>query len=127
MRLPVQKYYLLSFHFSCLLLFFIKNLALAQDASPAPIPSPTDKVLTEGSTEGITKKAVIELAEGKYKVEARPVLESELKTADEVFITSSFKDIVPIVRIDDLMIAKGEIGPVTKDLMAQFVNLINMW
>jgi branched-chain amino acid aminotransferase len=53
------------------------------------------------------------------------VYQDELKTADEVFITSSFKDIVPVVKIDDFSIGSGGVGSVTKDLMARFAKTIN--
>jgi len=82
--------------------------------------TPVDNIL-----KGITRKVVLELAEqSNIKIAERPVGEEELKTADEVFITSSFKDIVPIVRIDDFQIAGGEIGKVTKDLMVKFAEVI---
>jgi len=80
----------------------------------------------ENMLKGITRKVVLEIAEGKYKTEERPVREEELKTADEVFITSSFKDIVPIVKIDDFEVANGQIGPITKDLMGEFAKVINI-
>jgi len=70
---------------------------------------------------GITKKVTLELAiEAGYNIEERIVYQDELKTADEVFITSSFKDIVPIVKIDDFQVADGKVGEVTKDLMVKF-------
>lgn len=92
--------------------FLVKNKTLI---------TPAENVL-----KGITAKVVIELAQGKYKVEERPVGEEELKTADEVFITSSFKDIVPIIEVDDFKVANGEVGPVTKDLMKEFAKVINI-
>src|SRR5690606_41851391 len=60
---------------------------------------------------------VMELAKGKYEIEERIVEESELRTADEIFITSSFKDIVPIVKIDDFEVGDGKVGPITQGLM----------
>lgn len=79
----------------------------------------------EDILEGITRKIVMELAEGDYKIEKRKVLGEELKSADEVFITSSFKDIVPIIKIDDFSIADGIVGPVSRDLMAKFAKYIS--
>lgn len=84
----------------------------------------------EGILKGITRKVVLEIGAQKYKVEERPIEEVELKTADEVFITSSFKDIVPIVKIDDFSVGNGlpaqagEVGEVTQDLMAQYKDVI---
>ena len=75
---------------------------------------------------GITKKVTLELAiEAGYNIEERIVYQDELKTADEVFITSSFKDIVPIVKVDDFQVADGKVGEVTKDLMQKFKTYIN--
>lgn len=80
--------------------------------------TPSEKVLG-----GITKKVVMELAAPDYRIEQRPAAEPELEAADEVFITSSFKDIVPITKIDDYKIGSGAVGPVTKDLMAKFAQI----
>jgi len=87
-------------------IFIVKNKTII---------TPAENVL-----KGITRKIVLELADGKYKIEERPIQEEELKTADEVFITSSFKDIVPIVKIDHFEVGGGVVGPTTKDLMAKF-------
>lgn len=88
-----------------------------------------DKTLitpAENILKGITRKVILELAQGKYHVEEMPILEEELKFADEVFITSSFKDIVPIVKIDDFEVANGKVGPITQELMKEFAKLIKM-
>lgn len=95
------------------------NICLVKDGA---IITPAENVLG-----GITLKAVLELVEkASYKIEKRLVYEEELKTADEIFITSSFKDIVPIVKIDDFTVGSGTIGPITKDLMAKFAEIIKM-
>jgi branched-subunit amino acid aminotransferase/4-amino-4-deoxychorismate lyase len=78
----------------------------------------------EGVLEGITRKIVLELAEGDYKIERRKVAKADLGLADEIFITSSFKDIVPIVKIDDFAIGDGKVGPVTRDLMDKFAKYL---
>ena len=59
-------------------------------------------------------------------IKKKRVLEKDLRFADEVFTTSSFKDIVPIVKIDNFTINSGKVGRVTKDLMdrlAQYIRL----
>ncbi|MEK9185516.1 MAG: aminotransferase class IV, partial [Patescibacteria group bacterium] len=81
------------------------------------------KVITpaENILKGITRKVLLEIvAEVGLRQGERVVLESELREADEVFITSSFKDIVPIIKIDDYEIGNGKVGPRTADLMSQF-------
>jgi branched-subunit amino acid aminotransferase/4-amino-4-deoxychorismate lyase len=74
----------------------------------------------ENILKGVTRKVVLELAQDSYKTEEGSVREEELKSADEVFITSSFKDIMPIVKIDEFQIGNGQVGEVTKDLMVRF-------
>jgi len=72
---------------------------------------------------GITRKVTLALAqEAGYPVEERVVTLEELFTADEAFITSSFKDIVPVVSVDGKMIGSGTPGHVTRDLMERFVQ-----
>jgi len=88
-----------------------------------------DKTLitpAENILKGVTRKVILELADEKYKIEERIIEEEELKTADEVFITSSFKDIVPIVKIDDFEVGNGQVGEVTKELMREFASVINL-
>jgi len=86
------------------------------------LATPAENVL-----KGITRKVVLEMAtEIGLQTEERIVHELELKTADEVFITSSFKDIVPIVKIDDFEVANGAVGEVTKNLMQKFADLVGM-
>lgn len=75
---------------------------------------------------GITRSAVIKLAKkAGYKIEEREVKVSELKTADEAFITATNKDVCPIVKIDKLKIGNGKVGEVTKDLLTRYRALIN--
>lgn len=94
------------------------NICLVKDKI---ISTPAENVLL-----GITLKVVSELAlKLGYQFERRIIYENELSTADEVFITSSFKDIVPIVRIDDFQIGDGKVGSLTKDLMREFAKNIN--
>lgn len=94
------------------------NVCVVKDKT---VITPAENVLR-----GITLKAVLEIAkEAGYKVEKRIVDESDLKSADEVFITSSFKDIVPIVKIDNFEVGSGKVGEVTRDLMERFAKILN--
>jgi len=94
------------------------NICIVKDKT---LINPAENVLG-----GITKKVVLELAkEAGYEIDERIVYQDELKTADEVFIMSSFKDIVPIVKIDDFEVADGKVGEITKDLMVKFKDYIN--
>src|SRR3989344_3699843 len=81
---------------------------------------------SENVLKGITRNITLELAGENYKIEERPIREEELKTCDEAFITSSFKDIVPITKIDDFKVGDGQVGSVTKNLMARFASALNL-
>ncbi|HXW54043.1 MAG TPA: aminotransferase class IV [Myxococcota bacterium] len=52
------------------------------------------------------------LKEQGQNVEERPIAKSELFTADEVFISSSIKEALPVIAIDQQAINGGRIGPV---------------
>ncbi|MFD2037225.1 aminotransferase class IV [Belliella marina] len=71
---------------------------------------------------GITRKRVLELAPN---TKIRPISFEELLQADELFITSTTKKILPITTIDDKKIGNGAVGPTTKKLMADFVEMEN--
>ncbi len=78
-----------------------------------------------GILEGITRKVALEVARAAGTVEERPVSVDEMLQADEAFLTSSFKDIVPVVQIDDTKIGTGAVGEVTKKLMHGFEAYAN--
>ncbi len=61
----------------------------------------------ENILKGITRKVVIDLAlKNNINVEERDISVDELFSADEAFLTASFKEIVPIVIIDDKEVSK---------------------
>ena len=63
---------------------------------------------------GITRHIVLDILrnDGSIKVEERIVTLDEVQNADEVWITSSSKDIGAVVEIDGLPVGDGEIGDV---------------
>jgi len=66
---------------------------------------------------GITYDVVLELAQQHgLRVDVRDVTEAELRTADEVWLTSSTKEVLPITRLDGEPVGldahRGEPGPV---------------
>ena len=73
---------------------------------------------------GITRNVVLELASGRFPTEERPILLEELPLADETFITSSSREIVPVVQIDDLVIGNGKPGQRTYELEQRFIEMI---
>ena len=73
---------------------------------------------------GITRNVVLDLARGRFPIEERPILFAELAEAEEAFVTSSSKEIVPVVQIDDLVIGNGNPGPRTFELEQRFIEMI---
>lgn len=78
----------------------------------------------KGILMGITRNVVLKLARGRFHIEERPILLEELAQADEAFITSSSKEIMPVVQIDDISIGKGVSGPRTYELEQRFIELV---
>jgi branched-chain amino acid aminotransferase len=74
---------------------------------------------------GITRNIVLELARSKFIVEERPILLEELALADEAFITSSSKEITPVVQIDDHIIGDGKPGGRTFQLEQLFIQMVD--
>jgi len=74
-----------------------------------------------GALEGITRNAVIEIARGKgYPVGEEPFTRYELFTADEVFLTGTAAEAIPVVEIDKRKIGTGKPGPITLELIEAF-------
>jgi branched-chain amino acid aminotransferase len=74
-------------------------------------------VLDAGLLAGITREFVEEVAGGAGVPMQDAVLHDEdLLGADEVFLTSTSKEIVPVVRVDDQAIGQGRPGPLTRRL-----------
>jgi D-alanine transaminase/branched-chain amino acid aminotransferase len=62
--------------------------------------------------EGVTRRRILAL-EG-FRIQVKDFKLDELLAADEVFITSTTKGVLPIIRVDAKIISDGNIGPVTK-------------
>jgi branched-chain amino acid aminotransferase len=80
---------------------------------------PTDA----GLLAGVTRAFVLDLA-AKAGIPAREetLHEADLDAADEVFFTSTTREIVPVSRVDDRVIGGGVPGPVTGRLRAAFAE-----
>ena len=62
---------------------------------------------------GITYDVVLELARGaQLPVEIRDVTEAETRAADEIWVTSSSKEVLAIVKLDGRPVGEGRPGPV---------------
>jgi branched-chain amino acid aminotransferase len=74
-----------------------------------------------GVLPGITRETVLALAaERSVAVDERPLEPEELHDAVEAFLTSSVREIVPLVRVDGRLIGDGSPGELTRELMAAY-------
>jgi branched-chain amino acid aminotransferase len=77
---------------------------------------------------GITRGIVLELARAEgFKIEERCPDVSELELADEAFLTSSWKEVLPVVRVGDIKIAGGKPGPVASHLHKLYRASLGKW
>jgi branched-chain amino acid aminotransferase len=77
--------------------------------------------LGSGLLPGITREFLFEVgAEAGIPVREQVLRDPDLFGADEAFLTSTTREIVPIVTVDDRAIATGRPGPVTKALLQRF-------
>lgn len=75
--------------------------------------------------DGVTRRAVIELArDAGLAFEERPFSLREAKGAAEVFLTSTTAFIVPVVKIDGVIVGSGKPGPFTKRLDADYRDYV---
>ena len=77
--------------------------------------------LDAGLLAGITRAFTMEVGAGiGMRCEETPLKDDDLFGADEAFFTSTTREIVPIVQVDDRTIGDGLVGPVTKRLLAEY-------
>lgn len=74
---------------------------------------------------GITRDAIMTLArEAKLTVVEGKIARDELWLADEVFLTGTAAELTPVREIDDRMIGRGAMGPVTEMLQSRFFEIV---
>ena len=77
--------------------------------------------LDAGILPGITRERIFELgAETGISVREAVLHDDDLFAADEAFLTSTTREVVPIVMVDDRTIGNGRPGPVTLAMLAAF-------
>lgn len=77
--------------------------------------------LDAGLLAGITRAFTMEVGAGiGIRCDETPLRDQDLAGADEAFFTSTTKEIVPIVQVDDRAVGDGLVGPITKQLLAEY-------
>ena len=87
-------------------IFIVKNsILITPPISPLLLP-------------GITRDLVLDLArENNIPSEEREITEDELRDASEIWITSSTKEVVPVVELDGKPVGNGQYGPIWESMI----------
>lgn len=73
---------------------------------------------------GVTLITVLECAQHlKIACEERPILIGEVRSAEELFLTSTTEEILPVTQLDGLPIGGGCVGTLTRAMMTTYHNL----
>ncbi|HEY1068679.1 MAG TPA: branched-chain-amino-acid transaminase [Pirellulales bacterium] len=74
-----------------------------------------------GILDGVTRRAVMEIAEqAGIEVREQTMVRHDVYIADEVFLTGTAAEVIPVVKIDSRVIGDGRPGPITLDLIERF-------
>ncbi|MBB6501715.1 aminotransferase class IV [Pedobacter cryoconitis] len=82
------------------------------------IVTPEQEVITakNGILSGVIRKNILNLKYTGFQLTERDFTLTELNQASEAFITSTTKNILPVLKIDGKNVGNGEAGPVTRKL-----------
>ena len=70
---------------------------------------------------GITYDLLVRLAEeGAVKLEIRPIPEAQLRGADEIWLSSSTKEVLAVTTLDGKPVGTGKPGPVFRRMHALY-------
>jgi branched-chain amino acid aminotransferase len=84
-------------------------------------PPPAASIL-----DGITRKSVIQIATDLgYEVIERNIARAELYLADEVFMTGTAAELVPVREVDDHTIGSGSPGEITVAIQTTFEDALH--
>lgn len=74
-----------------------------------------------GALEGITQKTVEKIAgDLGHETHYEPLVRSDLYTADEIFLTGTAAEVVPVRAVDDRVVGTGKPGPLTQQIQQTY-------
>jgi D-alanine transaminase len=91
------------------------NVFVVKDGAVAAPPQ--DNLILLGITYDLVTKLA---AEGAVRLEIRPVSEAELRSADEVWLTSSTKEVLAVTTLDGKPVGSGKPGPAFRRMHALY-------
>ncbi|MAB76719.1 MAG: branched-chain amino acid aminotransferase, partial [Verrucomicrobiales bacterium] len=81
--------------------------------------------VASGSLNGITRRVVIDLAiKAGFELKEIQMSRYDMYTADELFLTGTAAEVVPVAQYDKRIIGEGKPGPVTRQLIEDYRNLV---
>ena len=89
-------------------IFIVKNKCLFTPSADSCLPG-----ITRGVVIGLAKDDGIPVAEKRLS-------QSEMYSADEIFVTGTMGEITPVLEVDGRVIGNGETGPVTLKMQELF-------
>lgn len=69
---------------------------------------------------GVTRNVVLDLAGREFSLEIRDIHKDEIRLMDEAFLSSSNKEVVPVVKIDSVTLGDGRVGGRGRRMMELF-------
>lgn len=80
--------------------------------------------VSAGTLEGITRNVVIELGQSiGLTIKEGNITRYDVYSCDEMFLTGTAAEIVPVVKVDGRVIGNGKPGKVTKKIREEFISL----
>lgn len=73
-----------------------------------------------GILPGITAQVLLEILDLEISLKTVDFSISDLLRADEVFLSASNKEIMPVTKINGQPVGNGKVGPITNEVMKQF-------
>lgn len=74
----------------------------------------------EGVLAGVTRSIILHEAASIIPIEYRPVRASDLTQVTEAFITSSSREVMPVIQIDAQIVGAGQPGPIAQALLEKY-------
>ena len=82
--------------------------------------------LADNILEGITRNTIMTIAEKEYSLQVNEmsIPRSELYFAQEIFLTGTAVEVLPVINVDKRTIGTAEIGPITLQLQRSYLEVI---
>jgi branched-chain amino acid aminotransferase len=97
-----------------------ENIFVVRDGVIATPPQ------TASILDGINRKSIVKIAQDAgYELVERNLARAELYLADEVFLSGTAAELVPVREVDDHVVGTGSAGPITQAVQAIFEDALH--